>query len=589
MYVTIKQEVAKIIKIENLKPLGISSEDFKYGDDIVIHLAQHPIEKIKQFQIILNKVPDKRKTQYVSKDIQSWIDLSENKDTKIRKIELFKPALIKYILPIEGKRVFKKYFLDSEIVLPYRVSRILYHPPSQYSPASVEMKMVFTELGEKSETSISFHHRDAFGKTVKEILGNQSIFAETKEMREKYLKQHEKFLQIFDNIGKQYLASGVGTDDTFDDEEDDEDDRRHYGYHAEKQFEFDDNKVVIDVFRETSTKESGREKEIDYGELFWKNPFKPREGRYNEYDDDDDDYSEVQSSETKKVMKELNVKKEGDIEIPTHDFLTIFDLQRHLRLKVHVKYLKEYKYDKTLSEKLVLSEENKQLIQILIEHKEGGFRDIVQNKTGGAIILLTGRAGTGKTLTAEVFAESKEKALYNVQSSQLGVTPKKLEKRLMKILLRTARWNAILLIDEADVYVHARGNDINQNAIVGVFLRILEYHSSVLFMTTNRPDIVDDAIASRCVARIDYKYPTKEQQKKIWRILSDSSEIDLKDQVIKDFVDNNDDYSGRDIKNLLKLSNLRAKALKQEISADDIKYVTKFNPTLPEREKDDDK
>ena len=174
--------------------------------------------------------------------------------------------------------------------------------------------------------------------------------------------------------------------------------------------------------------------------------------------------------------------------------------------------------------------------------------------------------------------------MYSVQASQLGINPEHLEEELLLVLRRASRWNAIMLLDEADVYVHERGNDLDQNAIVGVFLRVLEYHTSILFLTTNRSDIVDDAIASRCIARIDYPYPSKEDQKRIWHVLSESSGIKLDEEVIDGFVEKKNKFSGRDIKNLLKLSNLRAISDEKAITVKDIEYVAQFNPTLVKKE-----
>lgn len=576
MRVTIKKPLAKLIDISELEQFGVDKDELSYRDEISINLAETTMEKTENLRKIMQKVNDKRKTATILKDINTWIEIRQKKSTKIRKLEIFNTALITYLMPVEGHRIYTKYHLDDDLWLCYRVTSVRYTPATPMHPAEVRMSLVFTCFGEDVQTSLDFYSKDVIGKKVPEILAEKGIYVETPDLREKYLKTHKRFHEVFPNIGKQYIANGYGTDQVLDslDEED-----FHSRYTATK-FHFDDNKVVVDVFREkTDRDEYRRDREVDKGELFWKNPLKHT--NKNEYDDLEED---------EEVKGDIEITEEPVIEVPTHPFLTVFDLQRHLRLRTHVNYVKEYKYDKTLSEKLILNEENKDLIKILIEHKEGGFKDIVQNKTGGAIILLTGKAGVGKTLTAEVFAESKEKPLYSVQSSQLGIETKHLEKNLMKILERTARWNAILLIDEADVYVHERGNNINQNAIVGVILRILEYHSSILFMTTNRPDVVDDAIASRCVARIDYKYPDNNQQKQIWRILADSSNIKLSDDIINQFVEKNDDYSGRDIKNLLKLSNLRAKANKHDITVEDIEFITRFNPTIPEpdREKQND-
>jgi len=65
-----------------------------------------------------------------------------------------------------------------------------------------------------------------------------------------------------------------------------------------------------------------------------------------------------------------------------------------------------------------------------------------------------------------------------------------------------------MLIDEADVYIRKRSDDIAANAVVGIFLRVLEYFDGLLFLTTNRIDDIDEAIISRCIALIRYLAPT---------------------------------------------------------------------------------
>jgi len=200
----------------------------------------------------------------------------------------------------------------------------------------------------------------------------------------------------------------------------------------------------------------------------------------------------------------------------------------------------------------------------------------VHGKAGGAVVLLAGPPGTGKTLTAEVYAEAEGRALYSIQCSQLGTDPDELEDELLKVFARSKRWNAVMLLDEADVYVHERGNDLQQNAIVGVFLRVLEYQDSVLFLTTNRPDDVDDAIASRCIARLTYAIPTGPEQKRIWEVLADASGLPDGQLDVAGIVAAHPTLSGRDVKNLLKLARL---INPERIDAETIRFVQQFKPT----------
>jgi SpoVK/Ycf46/Vps4 family AAA+-type ATPase len=55
-----------------------------------------------------------------------------------------------------------------------------------------------------------------------------------------------------------------------------------------------------------------------------------------------------------------------------------------------------------------------------------------------------------------------------------------------------------MLIDEADIFLEKRSTeDIERNAVVGTFLRLLEYYDGVLFLTTNRVHNFDEAFYSR--------------------------------------------------------------------------------------------
>ena len=90
--------------------------------------------------------------------------------------------------------------------------------------------------------------------------------------------------------------------------------------------------------------------------------------------------------------------------------------------------------------------------------------------------MADGPPGTGKTLTAEGISELLKCPLYSVSAGELGTDPRFLEAELAKILDICHTWGAILLLDEADVFLERRSlQDIHRNALVGVFLRQLEY------------------------------------------------------------------------------------------------------------------
>ncbi|KAI1637533.1 hypothetical protein F4809DRAFT_661034 [Biscogniauxia mediterranea] len=60
------------------------------------------------------------------------------------------------------------------------------------------------------------------------------------------------------------------------------------------------------------------------------------------------------------------------------------------------------------------------------------------------------------------------------------------------------QWGALLLIDEADVFLERRSlRDMQRNAMVTVFLRVLEYYRGIFFLTTNRVSTFENCKTQR--------------------------------------------------------------------------------------------
>lgn len=240
--------------------------------------------------------------------------------------------------------------------------------------------------------------------------------------------------------------------------------------------------------------------------------------------------------------------------IPQHGYLHLFHLDWHRPVWVHAQFVQPYAYRSDLRDRLVLPQAQRDLIDILTADRNFLVEDVVSGKSGGTTLLCRGAPGLGKTLTAEVYAEVVGKPLYRVHSGQLGVSAGSVEASLTKILQRAARWDCVLLLDEADVYIRRRDNDLQHNAIVAEFLRTLEYFSGLLFMTTNRVDDIDDAILSRCIAVIDFQPPGPDDARRLWRTLATQLGVALPDALVETLVADYAGIGGRDIKELLKLT-----------------------------------
>lgn len=88
---------------------------------------------------------------------------------------------------------------------------------------------------------------------------------------------------------------------------------------------------------------------------------------------------------------------------------------------------------------------------------------------------------------------------------ELGVTPTELESNLKDILELATVWNALVLMDEADIFLERRGQkEIVRNAMVGVIMRLIEYYQGVLFLTSNRVACFDEAFYSRITVALKY-------------------------------------------------------------------------------------
>lgn len=565
MKIQITKEQAEAVGLAKFKAFGVDKERWGFRSAIELDLATMSKAKTLELDALLSTVTVTGIRGHRA-DIATWLAAVEDaSQIRPRTVRSFETLLVQHLLKTTTARrwVFMRD-KASDTWVPYYVNRVVFHPEERsrgnYTPAFVEVLLVWQEYGGQKQRTIRFDADDLRGRTVVQVLAESGVYTETDAMLATYRAHLDRFLALHPKIGQQCLCTGFASDGV-----DGNPQRRHDSWYWRSSHTLpmvrngEPSKVVVDVFNETR---EGREETVHLDSRFWVEAANGRRNAQNdEPEEEGDDPIDLETA---------------PIDVPIHPNLIVFDLQKHLRLAVHVDQLREYVYDEQMADKLVLPDHRKALVRMLVEMKSGGFTDIVRGKSGGAVVLLAGAPGTGKTLTAEVYAESEQRALYSVQCSQLGTDPTELEEELLKVFTRAARWKAVLLLDEADVYVHARGNDMQQNAVVGVFLRVLEYQDTVLFLTTNRPDDVDDAIASRCIARLSYDTPSKADQCRIWRVLCDTTGTPITDTAIADIVTGNPQLTGRDVKNLLKLARL---ITPDGITPESIEFVKQFKPT----------
>ncbi|CAD6566684.1 MAG: hypothetical protein ASARMPREDX12_008793 [Alectoria sarmentosa] len=232
---------------------------------------------------------------------------------------------------------------------------------------------------------------------------------------------------------------------------------------------------------------------------------------------------------------------------------------------------------------LVIPTKTKEMLQALVHNQipdpdKPAFDDFIEGKGKGLIVLLHGPPGVGKTLTAEAVSEYQKRPLYRVCAGDLGLDSEKLEDRLAEILDLVARWKAILLLDEADVFLEARTqHHLQHNTLVSVFLRQLEYFQGVntlreyndfcnLILTTNRVTVFDEAVQSRIHLGIKYDQLSKKAKAEIWTaFIKQANKVSTTGEGAKLSPKQLDDlsrreFNGRQIKNTVRMAHAFATA-----------------------------
>jgi hypothetical protein len=165
-----------------------------------------------------------------------------------------------------------------------------------------------------------------------------------------------------------------------------------------------------------------------------------------------------------------------------------FDLKSKKWQALDVDYCQEPKIKTEAIENLVLPSEKQELIKALVhkytssKRKAGAVKgestwsaDVIPNKGEGQIFLLHGPPGAGKTFTAECVAEFTSRPLLSLTCGDIGTDESSVEESLNKWFKLAEIWGAVMLIDEADVYLERRSvNELTRNGLVSVFLRAME-------------------------------------------------------------------------------------------------------------------
>ncbi|MEC8023903.1 MAG: ATP-binding protein [Myxococcota bacterium] len=262
-----------------------------------------------------------------------------------------------------------------------------------------------------------------------------------------------------------------------------------------------------------------------------------------------------------------------------------FKRAAHTQMRASLsQYARKSKVKLTLDD-LILPDDEKQEIQSILDAAQA--RTFVMTKWGfarklstgkGLVMMFCGEPGTGKTLCAEIMANTLGLQLYQisipqVMSKYIGET----EKNIAQIFQTAKANHAMLLFDEADSLFTSRVKvessvDKFSNMETNLLLQEIERFEGIIILTTNLDKSIDKAFQRRIQFKVTFPFPDAQYRAAIWELLF-PRECPVSDEIDWELVGKSFEISGGHIKNAVLRAAYRAKVTGGIVDMETIRFA----------------
>ncbi|KAI4670827.1 uncharacterized protein J4E88_009579 [Alternaria novae-zelandiae] len=270
--------------------------------------------------------------------------------------------------------------------------------------------------------------------------------------------------------------------------------------------------------------------------------------------------SSVPSTPGSRIELDLSPMTDDECLLAVH-YVKCFDIEKKKWEKLDVTKIHEIPWAEHAFDSLVLDQDEKDLVLALVDRDQ--FK---QGKPFDDFVVGKGQ---------ETVSEHLRRPLYKLGAGDLGMTARAVEDSLEKALNLCGHFGAVLLLDEADVFMEARTvNNLQRNELVSVFLRLLEYYKGIMILTTNRMRSIDTAFESRIDITLSYSSLGESDRLQVWRnflATIDAQDVDVGEADLEKLAKLN--FNGRQIKSAIKTAKILAARKMERLSAEHLMVV----------------